>query len=160
MSDPIATGARPGPRAYSSVGKGMTERFEGYRRVAYQDAAGVWTIAFGHTAGVFEGMTCTIQQAEAWLDEDIAWAGEVVNAHVTVPLTQGEFDSLVDFTFNLGAGSFEGSTLFRLLEAGDFAAAAAEFPKWDHVAGKESAGLLSRRLAEQAEFNGSPIPNT
>jgi lysozyme len=98
-------------------------------------------------------MRCTQEQAEAWLLEDIALCEQDVNTHVEVPLTQGEFDALVDFAFNLGCGSLNGSTLLRLLNAGDFHGAAAEFEKWDHAGGKVVAGLLRRRQAERTEFN-------
>ncbi len=133
-------------------GLALTQRFEGCRYVAYQDSVGVWTIGYGHTRGVHEGMTCTQAQALAWLVEDVASAEAEVNRVVTVPLTQHEFDALVDFVFNLGDGSFEHSTMLRLLNAGDHANAVNEFRKWDKAGGVEVAGLLRRRLAEAAEF--------
>jgi len=67
-------------------------------------------------------------------------------------MSQGIFDSLCDFTFNLGIGSLEHSTLLKLLNTGQYLAAAAEFDKWDHAGGKEVAGLLRRRQAEENEF--------
>jgi lysozyme len=97
-------------------------------------------------------MTCLQAQAEAWLVEDIAWAEGRVNADVHVPLTQGEFDALVDFVFNCGVGNFEHSTLLKLVNAGDMNHAAGEFEKWDHCGGVVVAGLLRRRVAEDAEF--------
>jgi lysozyme len=75
-----------------------------------------------------------------------------VNNLVNVPLTQGQFDALVDFVYNLGVGNFESSTLLRDLNAGDMDAAANEFDKWDHVSGQVVAGLLRRREAETKEF--------
>lgn len=138
---------------YSKQGLALTEQFEGCRLTAYLDQVGVPTIGYGHTRGVHLGMTCTQEQAEAWLREDIALCEQDVNTHVKVPLAQGEFDALVDFAFNLGCQSLNGSTLLRLLNAGDYHGAAAEFEKWDHVGGKIVAGLLRRRQAELAEFN-------
>lgn len=140
------------PMRYSKQGAALTERFEGYRSESYQDQHGIWTIGYGHTRGVIEGMSCDQAQAEAWRCEDTAAAESAVNHMVRVPMTQGEFDALVDFVFNLGAQAFSGSTLLRLLNAGNYAAAADEFAKWDHCGGKEVAGLLRRRLAEKAEF--------
>lgn len=138
---------------YSKIGlQQLTEAFEGCRRVAYQDQGGRWTIGYGHTAGVQEGDVCTQEQAEQWLLEDSAWAESTVNKYVTVTVTQGEFDAMVDFTFNLGSGSFQHSTLLKLVDVGDFAGAANEFVKWDKVGGVEVAGLLRRRLAEQQMF--------
>lgn len=140
---------------YSKTGLELTERFEGCRLVAYQDQVGVWTIGYGHTRGVHEGMTCTQPQADQWLIEDSAYSEAHVNSCVKVPVTQGEFDALVDFDFNLGGGALGGSTLLRLLNAGHHDLAADQFEKWDHAGGKVVAGLLRRRLAEKAEFQGA-----
>lgn len=137
---------------YSRQGLALTESFEGVRLTAYQDSTGRWTIGYGHTFVVCKGDTCTQEQAEQWLANDIAWAAKYVSSAVSVPLTQGEFDALVDFTFNLGAGSLEHSTLLRLINEGQIAAAALEFEKWDYAGGKIVAGLLRRRVAEQIEF--------
>jgi lysozyme len=137
---------------YSKSGLQLTEGFEGVRLVAYPDSKGVWTIGYGHTRGVRQGMTCTDAQADAWLLEDVAWAVGEVNRVVIVPLTQAEFDALVDFVFNCGAGNFEHSTLLSLLNHGDHVKAAAEFEKWDKSGGVELPGLLRRRRAEAMEF--------
>ncbi|MDI3304656.1 MAG: lysozyme [Burkholderia multivorans] len=139
---------------YSKTGQDLTEQFEGCRLVAYQDTRGVWTIGYGHTTGVHAGMTCTQAQAEQWLLEDIQYAVNAVKHYVTVALTQGEFDALVDFVFNVGVGNFAGSTLLRKLNAGDYAGAAHEFERWDMAGGKHIAGLLRRRIAEENEFTG------
>lgn len=139
---------------YSKTGLTLTESFEGVRLIAYQDSVGVWTIGYGHTRGVCAGMTCTQEQAEAWLLEDIAHAEANVN-RIAVVLTQGEFDALVDFDFNLGDGALNGSTLLVLVKAGKFDEAAQQFPRWDMAGGHHVAGLLRRRLAEQAEFTGA-----
>ena len=140
---------------YSDAGLDLTEESEGCRLIAYQDSVGVWTIGYGHTRGVVSGMTCTQAQAEAWLREDILSAIADVNRLVKVPLTQGEFDALVDFDFNLGGGALRGSTLLRLLNGGDHAGAAEQFERWDRAGGHVLAGLLRRRLAEEAEFKGA-----
>ena len=144
---------------YSESGLDLTEESEGCRLVAYQDSVGVWTIGYGHTRGVVAGMTCTQAQAEAWLREDIASAIADINRLARVPLTQGEFDALVDFDFNLGGGALRGSTLLKLLNAGDHAAASLEFTKWDKAGGKVIAGLLRRRVSEQAEFDATTQEN-
>jgi lysozyme len=100
-------------------------------------------------------MRCSQAQADTWLNEDLIFSEYSVNALVTVALTQDEFDSLVDFVFNLGRGNFAHSTLLRLLNSGNYTGAANEFDKWDYVAGKQCAGLLRRREAERQEFNGA-----
>lgn len=137
---------------YSKVGLALTERFEGCRLAAYRDVVGIPTIGYGHTHGVRMGMTCTQPEAEAWLAEDTLDAQEAVNDLVQVALSQDEFDALVDFTFNLGATALAHSTLLRLLNAGDIAAAADQFDLWDHAGGQVVAGLLRRRIAERQEF--------
>lgn len=138
---------------YSKSGLALTESFESCRLTAYQDQVGVWTIGWGHTFGVKEGDVCTQAQADIWVLADLAACEDDVNTHVKVPLTQGEFDALVDFAFNLGRGALNNSTLLKDLNAGDYQAAAAEFEKWDHAGGKVVAGLLRRRQAEETEFN-------
>lgn len=142
---------------YNESGLHLTEQFEGCSLVAYQKEMGgkidVWTIGYGHTGGnVHAGLTCTKQQAEDWLAQDIAWAGSVVNRAVKVALTQNEFNALVDFTFNCGCGAFEKSTMLAKLNSGDYKGAADEFENWDKSGGKVVAGLLRRRIAEKAEF--------
>lgn len=130
----------------------LVATFEGLMLDAYQDGAGVWTIGYGHTAGVKKGDVTTLRQAIDWLSGDLVTAGAAVNRFASGPLTQNQFDALTSFTFNLGAGTLEHSTLLRLLNAGQTIQAALEFPKWDHVNGKPSAGLLKRRLAERDLF--------
>ena len=138
--------------AYSRTGEALTTSFEGCALSAYQDQKGIWTIGYGHTKNVAPGDTCTSDQALLWLEEDMSWAVNVVNREVSVNLSQNEFDALVDFVFNVGSGAFQGSTLLRLLNSGDYAGASREFDKWDHVSGAVVAGLLRRREAETSEF--------
>jgi lysozyme len=137
---------------YSQVGIRLTEGFEGLRLQAYQDSKGVWTIGYGHTRGVYPGMVIGVAQAESFLLADITWAEAEVNRVVKAPLTQHEFDALVDFVFNCGSGNFEHSTLLQLLNHGDHVKAAAEFQKWDKCGGVALPGLLRRRRAEAEEF--------
>ena len=139
---------------YSGDGLSLTEQFEGCSLTAYQDQVGVWTIGYGHTGpDVSPGLTITQDQAQAMLAHDVGRAAACVNNLVAVELTQNEFDALVDFVFNLGAGAFTSSTLLRDLNAGDFAGAAAQFEVWDHAGGAVVAGLLRRRQAEAALFD-------
>ena len=140
--------------SYNKSGRSLTERFEGCRLSAYQDVRGIWTIGYGHTSGVHEGMTCTQEQADRWLQQDTSFAAEAVNRLVHIQLTQDEFNALVDFVFNLGIGAFQRSTLLRFLNAGEFVAAAGQFSLWDRAGGKVVAGLLRRRIAERQEFEG------
>lgn len=151
---------------YSQNGLNLTEQFEGLRLDAYQDQVGVWTIGYGHTGpDVHPGLTITEDQANSLLAQDTSSAAAAVNRLVTVALNQDEFDALVDFVFNLGEGALGGSTLLKLLNAGNFAGAAAEFPKWCHAGGQVVPGLVRRRQAEQQLFEqgmqqASPAPTT
>lgn len=141
---------------YSQNGMKLTEGFESCRLTAYhgeKDPPNVWTVGWGHTHNVHEGDTCTQAQADAWLLEDVQNAVNHINHLVTVVLTQQEFDALTDFVFNVGCGAFAGSTLLKLLNAGDYHGAAAQFERWDMANGKHVAGLLRRRVAEEQEFN-------
>ena len=138
---------------YSQSGLKMTEQFEACRLDAYQDIKGIWTVGYGHTGpDVYPGLSITPLQAEQFLLNDIQNAVNCVNSLVTVPLTQGEFDALTDFAFNCGCGAFAGSTMLRLLNAGDYQGAAGQFDLWDHAGGQVVAGLLRRREAETQEF--------
>jgi lysozyme len=140
---------------YSKAGTALTESFESCKLTAYQDIKGIWTIGWGHVdPSVVEGLVWTQEQADAQLLVDIQSAVACVNAAVTVALTQGEFDALCDFVFNAGCTAFKGSTLLRLLNAGNYSGGAAELDKWDHANGKVVAGLLRRREQETEEFEG------
>jgi lysozyme len=136
---------------YSKTGQQLTERFESCRLTAYQDVRGIWTIGWGHTPAAPD-MTCSQEQADTWLLSDTQTAQDAVNELVTVPLTQGEFDALVDFVFNVGRGNFKHSTMLEKLNGGNYQAAAAQFDLWDKSGGKIVAGLLRRRQAEANEF--------
>ena len=141
---------------YSKNGLHLTENFEGLRLTAYPDPAthgDPWTIGYGHTgAEVHQGMTITQEQAEEFLMQDVQKAVQTVNSKVHTDLTQNEFDALVDFVFNCGAGNFAGSTLLKNINAGDMEGAALEFQKWTHADGKVMAGLIKRRHAEAVLF--------
>ena len=142
---------------YSSEARAaLTEASEGCVLTAYPDpgtGGAPWTIGYGHTDGVQQGDTCTQSQADAWLAEDVETAVADVNQYVQPQLTQHQFDACVDFTFNCGVGNFNSSTLCRLLNAGDYAGADAEFAKWIRGGGRVLPGLVKRRTLEAAWFN-------
>lgn len=141
---------------YSGTGLALTEQFEGDRLTAYQDTGGVWTNGYGNTHGVVPGSTIGQIKAVQDLQANIQNSVNDVNQLVTVQLTQGEFDALVDFDFNLGRGRLAASTLLIDLNAGNFTAAADQFECWDKGDGKVLAGLLRRRTAEKTEFLTPP----
>lgn len=140
----------------SPAGLDLIKQFEGLKLTAYKCPADVWTIGYGTTKGVTEGMTITAQQAEDLLRKDVATFERGVSAMVKVPLEQHEFDALVSFAYNVGLGALRVSTLLRLLNAGDKAGAAKQFDRWNKAGGKPLAGLTRRRAAERKRFEGAP----
>jgi lysozyme len=118
-------------RTISDAGKKFIEREEGLRLQAYKDTKGIWTIGYGSTSGVQPGMIITQQQAEEMLEQDLLTAENAVNKYVKVAMNDNEFTALVSFTFNLGSGNFQKSTLLRCLNMGNRADAGEEFLKWD-----------------------------
>ena len=140
----------------SKAGLDLIKQFEGLYLKAYRCPAGVPTIGYGHTAGVAMGQTITQQQADDYLRRDVRQFERAVARLVTVPLTQGQFDALVSFSFNLGEGALAQSTLLRLLNAGDYAGAGLEFERWNKAGGRVLPGLVRRRAAERALFEARP----
>lgn len=136
----------------SQHGLDLIKEFEGLRLSAYICPAGVPTIGYGTTAGVKVGQTITKERAEEMLRADVAAFERHVLRLVKVPLTQGQFDALVAFVYNVGAGAFEKSTMLRQLNAGLYADAARQFDRWNKAGGKVLAGLTRRRAAERALF--------
>ena len=146
--------------AVSDAGIELIKQYEGLELEAYPDPGNPstgepWTIGYGHTAGVRRGNTCTAEQAETWLREDIKYAAACIKHLVDAPLTQGQFDALASFVYNVGQTQFGNSTLLRLLNAGNAAGAAAQFDRWNRGASGVLAGLVKRRAAERAMFEGA-----
>ena len=127
--------------------------FEGCRLTAYQDSVGVWTIGYGHTKGVYDGMTITQEEAEQMLLAELEEYEGYIEKYVTVPLTQNQFDALVVWVYNLGPTNFRNSTLLKELNAGNYNAAGQEITRWNKAGGKVLAGLVKRREAEAKLFN-------
>lgn len=141
---------------HSSQCEDLVRRYEGFSATAYRCPANVWTIGVGHTNGVTEkSAPISEEEAMALLHEDLEEAASGVNRLVKVPLTQGQFDALVSFVFNLGAGSLASSTLLKKLNASDYLGAAEEFNRWVHGGGKVLPGLVRRRVEERALFQGT-----
>lgn len=136
----------------SDAGLRLIKQFEGFRGRVYLDVAGKPTIGYGHKLMPHDTFPAGITQqaAEALLERDVQTTEAEVASLVKVQLTQGQVDALVDFTFNLGSGRLAGSTLLRLLNAGEHDAASNELLRWDHADGKPNADLHARRLAELA----------
>lgn len=145
----------------SDAGLAIVKVSEGLEIEAYPDPGNrvtgePWTIGYGHTRGVRRGDTCTEAQATEWLRADLHDAEAAVRHLVDVPLTQGQFDALASFVFNVGATAFHNSTLLRLLNAGDVAGAADQFKRWNRGADGPLPGLVARRAAERDLFVSQP----
>ena len=144
------------PMRISQAGLTLIKGFEGLRLTAYKDSVGILTIGYGHTGkDVKEGDEITEQWADALLERDVLIAEKCVNGAVQVPITQGEFDALCSFVFNLGCARLRVSTLLRKLNDSDYDGAAAEFKRWNKAGGTVLAGLTRRRVAEVALFEST-----
>jgi lysozyme len=130
----------------------LIRHFEGCRFDAYLCPAGVWTIGYGHTAGVKEGDSIDQEAAEAFLIEDLETFEQAVTRLVEVPLTQQQFDALVSWTFNLGAGNLAESTLLKKLNNYQYAEVPEQMMRWVRAGGQVLEGLVRRRAAEAALF--------
>ncbi len=147
----------------SKAGYDLITSFEGYLKAqpdgsckAYKCPAGVWTAGFGCTEGVGPDTHWTREQADEAFKRELAKHEKIVSRLVTVDMTQGQFDSLVSFSYN--CGGLAKSTLLKKLNKGDYDGAANEFRYWtkanDPKTGKrvELRGLVRRRKAESAMF--------
>jgi lysozyme len=135
--------------------KSLIKEFEGLRLTAYQDIVGVWTIGYGHTGSdVYPGLKITEAQADSLLEKDLGRFVSCVTSYVKVPLNPNQNGALVSFSFNLGCGSLQSSTLLRRLNAGENpnTVAREEMPKWNKAGGKVVEGLVRRRAAEVKFF--------
>lgn len=126
--------------------------FEGCRLSAYRCPAGVWTVGYGHTKGVRKGLCITEEKADELLQQDLQEVERAVDS-LGLHLTQGQFDALVDFTFNLGVEKLKTSTLLRKVKAGaGVAEVQAEFKRWVYGGGKVLPGLVKRRIWEAEQW--------
>jgi lysozyme len=140
----------------SVEGLQLIKQQEGFRSRTYLDVAGFPTIGYGHrliNPGSFPDGISEIEAAEI-LASDVRDAEQSVERLVKAPLTQGQFDALVDFCFNLGSGRLASSTLLKVLNGGRYADAAEQLLRWDQAGGKECPPLKARREAELALWQG------
>jgi lysozyme len=139
----------------SAAGLELLKRSEGFRNRVYRDVAGFPTIGYGHRLLHPESFPNGIdaQQAAEILKSDVRDAEEAVERLVKVALTQGQFDALVDFCFNLGAGKLAKSTLLKILNAGRYQDALEQLLRWDCAGNRECAALKARRQAEAELWN-------
>jgi lysozyme len=130
----------------------LIKESEGCKLTSYKCPAGIWTIGYGQTKGIKEGMTWTQNQA----DEDLVkTALEVLNraikySPILATVNMEKQAAIADFIYNLGVGNYATSTLKKKVDAGDWVSAASEIKRWDKAAGKVLKGLTVRREKEAA----------
>jgi lysozyme len=138
----------------SPAGLAFIRAQEGLRLTPYLDQVGIRTVGYGHAR--WTGGDITLEQAEALLLEDLRPCEACINSWVDVELTQGAFDALCSFSFNVGTGALINSTLLKLLNGGDYQGAADQFLEWCHgtVNGVRTVlpALLARRTEERRMF--------
>ena len=126
----------------------FTSKFEGCRLEAYRDTVNVLTVGFGHTGSdVIPGMVITQEEALNLLAQDLGAAYNGVKRLIKANLSDDQYMALIDFTFNLGSGTLQRSTLRQRLNRGDIDCAN-EFLKYNKAGGKPLRGLTIRRQAE------------
>jgi len=141
----------------SDEGFELIKKFEGCELEAYQCAAGVWTIGYGHTKDVQEGDKWPKEKAEFMLWRELEDEYEhYVNSLVKSPINQCQFDSLVSWTYNLGPNNLKKSSMLRVLNEGKYDEVPTQIKRWNKVKGKVLAGLTRRREAESLMFEGKP----
>ena len=142
---------------FSLAGMELLKRSEGFRSRVYLDAARLPTIGYGHRLLHPESFPAGVDEAQASeiLAADVREAEQAVERLVKVALTQGQFDALVDFCFNLGAHRLASSTLLTVLNHGRYDEAVEQLLRWDHAGGEELPALRERREAEAVLWRGA-----
>lgn len=137
-------------RATNNAGVNLVKSFEGFRSCVYLDAVGKKTIGYGHLIKSGESFSCISEaQAVTLLKKDLGIAESCVSRAVKRSINDNQFAALVSFTFNLGCGNLQSSTLLKKVNAGSGAAeVCAEFARWNKAGGKVLPGLTRRRAAE------------
>jgi lysozyme len=153
----------------SENGLELLKQWEGFKLEVYKDSAGLPTIGVGHLITKSEQASGNIvingspiayaggltdQQVLDLLAQDVAPAEKAVNGGVKAGLNQNQFDALVSFTFNVGAGAFTSSTLLKVLNQGQYDAVPDQLRRWTRAGGQVVQGLVNRRENEIKLWNG------
>lgn len=140
---------------HSEKGLALLKRFEGCRLVAYRDGAGIWSIGFGSTENVYDGMRITMDEALRRLQDHLMPLEVSLEHAIHVPLTQNQQDAIISCAYNLGCRRFQNSNILSAINRGDMQAAAGHFGEYIHDhSGAVELGLVKRREAERALFLG------
>lgn len=151
-------------RHITQDGLNLIKQFEGFSVVPYLCPAGYWTIGYGHVIKVDEhklfkyGISEAV--AQALLIKDVLTAEQAVLRLIRVPLTNGQFDALVSFTFNLGSGALQRSTLRRIVNCEEHAEVPEQLMRWVWAGGKKLKGLIRRREAEALLYSSVRVRPT
>jgi lysozyme len=155
----------------SENGLELLKQWEGFELKVYKDSAGLPTIGVGHLITKSEQASGNItiagvpvkyaagltdQQVVDLLGQDVKPAEQAVNNGVKVTLEQNQFDALVSFTFNVGVGAFNGSTLLKVLNQSQYDQVPTQLRRWNKAGGKVVQGLVNRRENEIRLWNGQP----
>lgn len=141
----------------SQKGIDLIKRFEGCKLYAYRDSVGIATIGYGHTKDVRMGMSITQKQAEELLKSDIKPVERILNG-MGINYTQGQFDALTSWIFNLGQGAFKSSTMYKkIISKASDTDITDQMIKWHNAGGKPLLGLKRRRVAEANMFIGRDL---
>jgi len=142
----------------NAAGLEIIKSFEGYSSNVYLDPIGIPTIGYG-SIWDSHGHRVTINhpsiskdEGEILLRNEIKHVERAIEKLTEVPLTSNEFSALCSFTYNVGSGNYQASTLRNKLNDDDYDGAADEFPKWRRAGGRILKGLVRRREAEQELF--------
>jgi lysozyme len=143
-------------RYITQEGLDLIKRFEGFSSTIYICPAGYPTIGYGHVVrddekgrfdtGIDQG------EGEELLRRDVRWAERGVLRLIDVPLTDGQFDALVSFTFNLGSGALQRSTLRWKVNRGEHGEVPAQLMRWVWAGGRKLKGLILRRTTEGLHY--------
>jgi lysozyme len=140
-------------RHITQQGLDLIKHFEGFSPTVYKCPAGLSTIGYGHLIRKWESFTLiTEAEAEDLLRQDVQVTERAVLRLINVPLTDGQFDALVSFTFNLGSGSLQNSTLRRVVNRNDHCEVPTQLKRWVWSGGKKLKGLQLRRSAESSLY--------
>lgn len=138
----------------------LIKKWEGCELTAYQDSAGIWTVGYGHIKGVAKDLNIIQEQANAWLEEELSYFEQGVIAEVqNLSLTDYQIGALISFSYNIGLGAFQESTLLEEIttDKENYDCITREFLKWDNAGGKEVKGLSKRRISEANCYVNSVI---
>lgn len=142
-------------RHITQEGLALIKRFEGFEAKAYRCPAGYWTIGYGHMIRPDESLLegeISVEQAALLLRADVEEAEVAVLRFIKVPLTDGQFDALVSFTFNLGAGALQRSALRKVVNRAEHGHVPHQLRRWVYAGGCKQTGLIRRREAEASRY--------